>query len=138
MRSRSSGSRFWPKSQGRDALGPGLAIALVGAHQHAAPLLAHVNLALEVDAVELLLLADELRHVLGDEVMVLHGEHRQFEAHHAADLAGPESAGIDHMFGPHGAGLGDDVPGAIGPRSTRSVTRQCRSIVAPRFCAALA
>ena len=55
MRSRSLGRRSWPKSQGVTLLAPGLAAALVGAHEHAAALLAHVDLALEIDDVELLL-----------------------------------------------------------------------------------
>src|SRR6185437_15840160 len=47
-----------------------------------------------------------------DEVLVLHGEHRQLEAHHAPDLARPQAAGIDHVLGVHAAGPGDYVPGA--------------------------
>ena len=87
---------------GRLALRPGHAGALVGAEQHAAAaLLAHVDLALEVDDVQHLLRrqAGDLRHVLGDEVLVLHGEHRQLEPDHAADLARPQPAGIDDVLG---------------------------------------
>ena len=87
---------------GRRDRRPGHAGALVGADQHAAALLAHVDLALEVDDVQLLLRpALQLRQVLGDEVLVLHGEHRQLEAHHAPDLARPQAAGIDHVLGVH-------------------------------------
>ena len=45
---------------------------------------------------------DDLRHVVGDEIHMLHGEHRQLDADHAADLARPKSAGIDHMLGVDG------------------------------------
>ena len=92
---------------------PGHAGALVGPEQHAAALLAHVDLALEVDAVQLLLAALQLRQVLGDQVLVLHGEDRQFQSDHAPDFARPQTAGVHHVLGVHVALLGDDVPGAI-------------------------
>ena len=59
-------------------------------------------------------LALQLRHVLGDEVLVLHGEDRQFEPDHAADLARPQAARVDDVLGVDRALLGDDVPGAVG------------------------
>ncbi len=45
---------------------------------------------------------------------MLHGEHRQLEADHAADLARPQSAGIDHVLGFDRALLGHDLPTAVG------------------------
>ena len=97
---------------------PRLARLLVGAEQHAVALLASVDLALEVEhanhlaagaGVELL----DLRHRLGEQVHVLHGQKRQLEADHPADLARPQAAAIDHVLGLHSALLGDDVPGAV-------------------------
>src|SRR5262249_11300998 len=64
--------------------------ALVGAEQHPAALLARVDLALEVDAMQLFLLSLERRDVLGDEVLVLHGQNWQLQPYHASDLARPE------------------------------------------------
>ena len=95
---------------------PRHASALVGAEQHAAALLAGVDLALEVDAVQLLLLAPEERNVLGDQVLVLHREDRQLEAHHATYFARPQPAGVHHVLGVHVAGFGDHIPGAVGAR----------------------
>ena len=46
---------------------------------------------------------------------MLHRENGQLEPDHAADLAGPEPAGIHHMLGVDIALLGDHVPGAVGP-----------------------
>ena len=74
---------------------PRTAVLFIGAHQHAVALLADIDLAVEVDAVhelaaDRLVELDDLRHVLGDQIHVLHGEHRQFEPDHAADLAGPQ------------------------------------------------
>ena len=46
--------------------------------------------------------------------MVLHGEHRQLEPDHAADLARPEAAGIDDVLGVDRALLGHHVPRAVG------------------------
>jgi hypothetical protein len=97
---------------------PWLARLLVRAEQHAVALLARVDLALEVEraddlaagvAVERLDLGDRL----GQEIHVLHREHRQFDADHAADLAGPQAAAVDHVLGLHRALLGDDVPRAV-------------------------
>ena len=63
-------------------------------------LLAHVDLALEVDDMQHLPGGgDDLGNLLGDEVLMLHREHRQFEADHAADLARPQAAGIDDVLG---------------------------------------
>ena len=107
-----------PEFPGRLPLRPRHAGALVGADQHAAAaLLAHVDLAVEVDDMQHLLFGGcNLGHVLGDQVLVLHREHRQLEPGHAADLARPQPAGIDDMLGDERALVGDDVPGAVGPR----------------------
>ena len=87
---------------------------LVGADQHAAALLAQVDLSFEIDAVELLFLAREEGHVVGDEVLVFHGKDRQLDADHAADFARPQAAGIHHVFGVYGALFGDHIPCAVG------------------------
>ena len=44
---------------------------------------------------------------------MLHGKKRKFKPDHAADLARPQPAGIDHMVGLDCASLGDDVPGSV-------------------------
>ena len=41
--------------------------------------------------------------VLGQQVHVLHGQHRQFDTRHAADLACPEATGVDHVVAADGA-----------------------------------
>ena len=94
---------------------PGHARALVRAEQHAATLLAHVDLGLEVDDVQLLRLALQLRQVVGDEVLVLHREDRQFQADESPDFARPKPTRVDDVLGVHGALLGHDVPGAVRP-----------------------
>ena len=73
--------------------GPGDAVRLVGAEQQPVALLAHVDLAREVHRVESPRRTVELGHRLGDEVHVLHRQHRQLDAAHAADLARPQAAG---------------------------------------------
>ncbi len=50
-------------------------------------------------AAALLVVGDHLGHVIGDEIHMLHGQHRQFDADHAADLARPQAARIHHVFG---------------------------------------
>ena len=111
------GQQVLAEVPGRLALGPRLAGLLVGSDQHAAALLAHVDLALEVDNVELVDLGvNDAGNVLGDEVVMLHRQHRQFEADHAPDLARPEAAAIDDVFGDEIALVGDDIPRAVGTR----------------------
>ena len=50
---------------------------------------------------------------LGDQVMVLHRQHGQFQPDHAADLAGPEAACIHHLFAADRAFVGDHRPAAV-------------------------
>jgi len=61
---------------GRLQRGPGYAGALVGSEQDPAALLAGVNLTLEVYAGQELLLPLEGGQILGDQILVLHGEDR--------------------------------------------------------------
>ena len=104
---------------GRLVLRPRPACLLVGAHQHAAALLAEIELAVEVHDVQHLparCLVDlrHLGHVLGEEVHVLHREHRELEPGHAPHFPRPETRRVDDVLGAHGAVCGDHVPGAIG------------------------
>ena len=76
---------------------------LVGAEQHALALLAHVDLAAEVDHVHQpragapVVLPHGFER-LGDQVGVLHGQHRQLQAHHAPHLAGPQAPAVDDVL----------------------------------------
>ena len=108
-----------PEIPRRLLLRPRAARLLVGAEQDAAAFLAHVDLALEVERGDHLLAGrtielGDLRHVLGEEVHVLHGEHRQLQPDHAPDLARPQPAAVDDVLGVHRAPVGDDVPGSVG------------------------
>ena len=112
--------QFMAEIPRRHLFRPRLVGLLIGAHQHAAALLAQVKLTVEIDRVDHFLAGrgvdlGDLRHVLGDEVHMLHGEHRQLQPDHAADLARPQSAGIDDVLGDDGALVGDDVPLAVRP-----------------------
>ncbi len=91
-------------------LGPRHAGPLVGAHEHPAAFLTDVNFALEIDGVQLFFFSDQFRHVAGDEVLMLHGQNGQFDAHHAAHLARPQPRGIHDMLRMHIAVIGDHVP----------------------------
>ena len=57
----------------------------------------------------------DLGHVLGDEVHVLHGEHRELDADHPPHLARPEPTGVDDVLGVDRlADVGVHVPRAVG------------------------
>ncbi len=88
--------------------------AFVSAHEHAAALLAQVDFAFEVDAVQLFLLACQFRHVAGDQVLMFHRQDGQFESDHAPHFARPQTRGIHDMFGVHVALIGNHVPGTVG------------------------
>ena len=75
---------------------------LVRADQQTLTLLARVDLAAEVDGTHqlgagALVVGDDLVNGLGDDVGVLHGEHRQLEPDHAAHLACPQPSRVDDM-----------------------------------------
>ncbi len=105
---------------------PRLAATLVGTHQQAVTLLPHIDLATEVDGVDdllagLLVVFDDVRDLLGEEVHVLHGEERRLKTDHAADLTGPQAPGVDDVLTVHrrlvlvGAGIVDDeIPATVG------------------------
>ena len=108
-----------PEIRRRLLLGPGHAVLLIRAEQHPLPLLAQIQLTAKVGGVNDLapgapVVVDDLGHGIGQEIVVLHGEDGQFQPGQAADLARPEPAGIDHMFGPDGSRAGDHIPAAIG------------------------
>ena len=91
---------------------------LVDAEHHALAFLAQITFGTKVDDV-----ADffsgrlvELHHlgdVIGDQIHVLHGQHRQLDADHAADLACPQTTGIYDVLALDHALVGDDAPGAV-------------------------
>ena len=134
----SSGSSCMEKSSGVLIGRPDDAVRLVGTDEGAAALLAHVDLAGVVGGVDDLALAPgELRNVLGDQVVMLHGQHRQLDAHHVPDLARPQPAAVHHVLGMHGALVGHDIPGAIAALRRATSTRVKRSTDAPSVRAAL-
>ncbi len=93
---------------------PNDAVRFVGADQRAAALLAHIDFAGIIGGVDdLAARGPQFRNILGHKIMMLHRQHRQFDAHHVADLARPQPAAIDHMLGMHRALVGHDVPGSV-------------------------
>ena len=111
------GQEILAKVPGRFPLGPGLAGLLIRADQHAAALLAHVNLALEVDDVKFVDLGiDHAGNIFCDEIMVFHRQDRQLDADHAPDFARPKPAAIDDMLSDDRAFIRDDIPSAVGPQ----------------------
>ncbi len=104
---------------------PHVPSGLIGADQDPAALLAHIDLARVVGGVdELPVAALELRNVLGDEVVMLHGEHRQLDADHVSDLARPEARTVDDMLGVDRALVGHDVPATVMTRREREHARE--------------
>ncbi len=110
-----------PEVPRRHARRPRDARLLVRPEQHRAAFLADVDLAGEVQghrhlAAGLRLVGGDLRHVLGEQVHVLHGQHRQLDADHPAHLSRPQAAGVDDMLGVDRlAALEAHVPGPVGP-----------------------
>ena len=112
------GQQFMAEIPGRGDRRPRAAVLFIGAHQHAVAFLADIDLAVEIDAMHQFLAGrpvevDDLGHVLGDQVHVLHGENRQFQPDHAPDFTRPEAGGIDDMLGANLALVGDHPPGAV-------------------------
>ncbi len=113
------GQEFMAERPGRLDRRPGPAVLFIGAHQHAVAFLANVDLAIEIDAVHQLATGrlvevDDLGHVLGDQIHVLHGENRQLQPDHAPHFTGPETGRIHHMFAADLALVRDHPPGSVG------------------------
>ncbi len=53
-------------------------------------------------------------HVFGQQVMMLHRQHGQFQPNHAAHLTRPEASGVDDVFGQDQAFIGMKLPHPIG------------------------
>ena len=110
-----------PEVPRRLARRPRHAGLLVRPEQHRPALLADVDLAGEVErhrhlVAGLRLVGGDLGHVLGQQVHVLHGEHRQLDPDHPADLARPQAAGVDDVLGVDRlAALEAHVPGPVRP-----------------------
>ena len=90
-------------------------VAFVDTQQRALAERLQVGEALEVgDGHELAAERGEHRHVVGDEVMVRHRHHRQFDAGHASDAPRPKTRRVHHVLGDDAALFGDHVPVAVG------------------------
>ncbi len=74
-------------------------IALVDAEQHAFAFLLQIGEALEVgDGGDLAIHRDDFRHVLRDQIMVLHRRDRQVDAYHVSHFARPQPRRVDHVL----------------------------------------
>ena len=61
----------------------------------------------------LFIVSHNFRHLVGDKIHVLHREHRQFDADHAANFTRPEAAAVHNMLGDNRALIGHNIPTAI-------------------------
>ena len=96
---------------------PEAAVFLVGAAEQALALLAQVvALVAVVQQRDLLAQGLDLGDRLGDEILVFHGHQRQIDPGQLADLAAPETGGVDHRVGFDGALRRHHLPGAVGLR----------------------
>ena len=106
--------------QGRAVDRPGVAVLLVKTDAQPAPFLPQITLALRVHDVRQFFTAlEDLRQLLGDQVLVLHGVQRQIEAGERADFTRPQPGGVDHVLGVDRALLRHHVPAAIRARCGR-------------------
>ena len=95
---------------------PRHASLLVGAEQRTLAFLPHINLAGKISGIDDFMF--EIRQFgngLGDDVVMLHRQNRQFYSHHMADFARPKPRRIDHMLGMDCPLIGFHVPGMIRP-----------------------
>ena len=94
--------------------GPVFVVNLVDADEDAVLVLPHVGEAFEVDRHwHFKVGCRDFGDAVSDEVVVLEGRDREFDAGHAADLLGPEAACVDDVFAGDRALVGHDFP-AVG------------------------
>ena len=93
---------------------PVLVVDLVNTHQNAVLVLAHVGESFEINGHgQFKIHRLDFGNGVGHQVVVLQRRQRQIKPHHAAHLFGPQSAGVDHVFGMYRALFCDHVPAAI-------------------------
>ena len=91
----------------------------VHTQHHAFAFLAQIALGTEIDDVADLFARAfveglDFGNIVGHQIHMFHGQHRQFDADHAAHFARPQATGVDHMLALNHAFVGDDAPSAIG------------------------
>ena len=100
--------------------GPGHTIFFIGTDQHTATFLTHVDFALKIDGVAdfaacFFVELGHFRHIVGDQVHVLHCQDWQFEPNHATTFTCPQTASVNNVFSVDCPLLGHNIPGAVGP-----------------------
>ena len=90
----------------------------IGAHEHPGAFLPKVNFPIKINCMQHFCTGaginfGNFRHVFGQQIHMFHGKHRQFQTHHATNLACPQPGGIHHMFGNDRVFVGFDMPAAI-------------------------
>ena len=108
------GQEFHAKVVRRTVNGPVDTVALIAPDQHAAAFLAQVEFAVLVAGQrDFAVQSGDLGDVVGDDILVLHGNERQRVAGHGGHLPCPQSRGVDDRFGNDRAGLRGDLPVAV-------------------------
>ncbi len=112
------GQQFMAKVPRRAVNGPGFAGLFVKPDAEAAALLPEVAFASRVHHMRMFAACvddrGDFRHLIGDDILVLHRVQREVDAGHCTDLARPKTACVDDMFGVHGALVRDHIPAAVG------------------------
>src|SRR5690242_15777374 len=108
------------KVPGRRPRTPRYASPLVRAQYDPIPLLAHVDLSLEVNRVRQLVAALSIEchdfwHVVGHEIHMFHGENGQLDSNHASHFARPEPACVDDVLGVYCPFRRHDIPASVWP-----------------------
>ena len=98
---------------------PGPAILFIGAKHQSIAFLAHVDFRFEIDDVRnflavFLVEGNHFWHIISHQIHVFHGQHGQFNSHHAAHFTCPQSTAIHHMLGMDAALVGDHIPSVVG------------------------
>src|SRR4029079_2409934 len=94
---------------------PVLVIGLVNPDEHALLVLPGIGVAVEIDHHRNLEIEGrDLRHALGDEIVMLERRYWQVEPDHATDLLRPQAGGIDDVLGDDRALFADHLPAARG------------------------
>ena len=113
---------------------PGDAGFLVSAEQSPPALLAHIDFAGIIGCIDDFFgQARQFRNRFGDDIHMLHGQHRQVHPRHRPDFAGPQPAAIDDMLGVDRSFVGSYIP-----RPVRALRQPLNTGEAVDFSAELA
>ena len=107
--------QFAAKFPRRSLWRPWNASLFISAKHQARTFLPHIDFRFEIDDVRQFMSVafvklNNFGHIIGDEILMRHGQHRKLKAYHATHFTRPQPATVDNMLGVNVAFFCDHIP----------------------------